>query len=365
MADKNFYPEYAAQKAVEDLDVVNTFLVSNYFPTDSNFGIFPGQKVLVEYREENGKIAPFTSERAGAVLTGRDGYEAFEYSPANIAIKKVMTYDDLMVRGFGEDVYSTKDPVTRQQALLTRDMQDLSDRISRREELMAADVMLNNALTIADHIDGKTATSDDTVYFYNKTKGNTAKWSVAEPWGEDVDILAELGMWLEDAEEQGIAVDHILCAPDVARTIQRNKLAKEFFDNDRIDIGSLFPSRVTRGVGAPGTLNVEGWYLPIITYAGSYKDADGKRQRYLPSGTIILTSRNAGRAYYGGKGQINQGSSDFVSVKGPRMPKFLANENDDTRSVQLSSRPFFAPNTKNAFISANVFEETKDEDDGD
>lgn len=55
---------------------------------------------------------------------------------------------DMMRRGFGENVYSQRSPEERTQELRARDMADLIDSCVRREEWMAAQVLLNGSCQI-------------------------------------------------------------------------------------------------------------------------------------------------------------------------------------------------------------------------
>ena len=60
--------------------------------------------------------------------------------------------DDLNKRGFGK-LSLPSSPEQRQAALIFRDMQELDDMIARREEAMAAELLLNNKLVMKHYAD--------------------------------------------------------------------------------------------------------------------------------------------------------------------------------------------------------------------
>lgn len=349
MAD-NFYSDIAIQKASECIKPKPGFLVDNFSSLDTERGIFPRSEVLIQYRDIDSVQAPFVSERQAAPVVEREGYEMITYKPARIALSRQLTYDELTVRSFGEDVYSHVDPATREGILLRDDMQQLSDRISVTEETMLADLMLNNAVTVSDRINGK-VTDTDVVKFYEGDV-NPARKSLGTLFDDaNAKPIDAIGALLEEAEQEGIMPTTLLCSPKVARTIRANKQAQDLFDNRRITIGELFSDKVTTGAANVGTLVIDGFEINIVTYALTYLALDGTRKRYIPEDMAILCDTDSAEWYYGGEGSIEQGSNSFVTKEGQRIAKFLADPRDNTRTITVSSHPLVVPKQKNCFIS--------------
>ena len=140
----NFLDNYVLMAIAEELVPQTSFFKDRYFPTGAN-DLFASDKVLTEYRKGDRRMACFVAPRAGDIPVGRRGYSIHEYQPAYIAPSRVLTIDELSVRGFGEAMYPGSTPAERAARLLLDDMQDLDARIRRREEWMAAQPMINNA----------------------------------------------------------------------------------------------------------------------------------------------------------------------------------------------------------------------------
>ena len=152
----NFFETHNLLMAVEQLTPPTTFLRDRYFPTNDATDVFATNDVLVEYKDGSKRVAPFVAPRKGGVTILRSGYEVLRFEPPFVAPRRMLTIDDLNKRGFGEALLSTLTPEQRQRALVLKDVQELSDMITRREEAMAAEVMQTNGCImkhIADDVD--------------------------------------------------------------------------------------------------------------------------------------------------------------------------------------------------------------------
>ncbi len=109
MSELNFFDNYIMQAIVEEIVPQQTFFRSRYFPTGGG-DIFKADKVLIEYRRGDRRIAPFVAPRVGDIPVSRRGYEVREFQPAYIGISRLLTIDDLKKRGFGEAIYPGSDP---------------------------------------------------------------------------------------------------------------------------------------------------------------------------------------------------------------------------------------------------------------
>lgn len=137
---------------VEEIVPKQTFFKDRYFPTGDD-DIFASDKVLTEYRNGDRKMAAFVSSRAGDIPMERRGFEIHEYQPAFIAPSRLLTQDDLRKRGFGEAIYANSTPAQRAARLQRDDLSDMDIRITRREEWMAVQTMINNSCTMQSYID--------------------------------------------------------------------------------------------------------------------------------------------------------------------------------------------------------------------
>ena len=151
-AELNFFDTYILMAIVEEIVPKQTFFKDRYFPTGDD-DIFASDKVLTEYRNGDRKMAAFVSSRAGDIPMERRGFEIHEYQPAFIAPSRLLTQDDLRKRGFGEAIYANSTPAQRAARLQRDDLSDMDIRITRREEWMAVQTMINNSCTMQSYID--------------------------------------------------------------------------------------------------------------------------------------------------------------------------------------------------------------------
>jgi hypothetical protein len=105
--------------AIQAMPTHRTFLRDRYFPTTAPVNgvsedIFPGEEVLVEYRNGSKKIAPCVMPRKGGITIEREGYKTFSYVPPFIAPQRPLTIDDLNKKGFGEQLFQNVTPQQRQ-----------------------------------------------------------------------------------------------------------------------------------------------------------------------------------------------------------------------------------------------------------
>ena len=350
----NFYETHTLLMAVEQLTPANSFLRDRYFPTNVASDVFATDDVLVEYKDGSKKLAPFVAPRKGGVAILRNGYKMERYTPPFVAPKRALSFDDLNKRGFGEALYSKLTPAQRQQTLILKDADELGELITRREELMAAETLLNNGCVMKHIADDADINDEMEIRFYDGEQ-NPAFFTPSVKWSDpNANIIADLGIMIRMLTSKGLRATELVCAPDVADAIVNNEQIKELLNNRRYEIGSVEPETLAAGAAIVAKLNIGGRIISVISYDETYTDDDGNDKQYIPAGKCILTAPACGRTLYGAVTQVEQADGEFHTYAGKRVPKYLANAEGNTRSLTISSRPLLIPNHKNAFIAADV-----------
>lgn len=350
----NFFDTHTLLMAVQQLTPATSFLRDRYFPTNAASDIFSTDDVLVEYRDGSKKLAPFVAPRKGGVSVLRKGYTVERYTPPFVAPKRPLTIDELQKRGFGEALYSQLTPEQRQQVLLLKDADELSELITRREEAMAAEIMLTNGC-VMKHIADDVAEGDEMEIRFYTGDANPAQYTPGVKWGAaGAKILADLGVMARMLTKKGLGAADLVCSPDVADTIINNDEIQKQLDNRRYELGDVKPEMLPAGAAVMARLNVGGRIISVISYDETYTDDNGVDQLYIPSGKCILTAPGAGRTLYGAVTQVEQSDGAFHTYAGARVPKYYSDAKGNTRSLTISSRPLLIPNHKNPFIVADV-----------
>lgn len=340
--------------AIEQLERPVTFLRDRYFPTNEATDIFNTDDVLVEYREGSKKLAPFVAPRKGGVTILREGYNMERFTPPFIAPRRSLTIDDLNKRGFGEALYSTLTPAQRQNALLLKDADELSDMISRREEAMAAEVLQNNSC-IMKHIADDADKGDDLYIQFYDGDVNPAQYAPANPWTADYEyIIDDIAVMIRMLVSRGLPAEELLVAPDVGDAILSNKTIQKLLDIKNYDIGRVNPEQLPDGVSRIARLNVRGRMIDVLCYEESYTDDNGVDKPFILPGNAIMTAPAIGRTLYGAVTQLEQIDGQFHTYAGRRVPKYLSNADNNTRSLTVTSCPLPIVNNKNPFVKAKV-----------
>ena len=178
----NFFDNVILQAISEEIVPKVSFFKDRYFPTGAG-DIFKANEVLTEYRSGDRKLAAFVDQKAGDIPIGRRSYEVHSYKPAYIAPSRLLTLDELTKRGFGEALYPGMDEAQRAARLLADDMNDMENRIARREDWMAAETMIGNGCVMQEYIDGATKGDSLVVKFYDGTSDHT--YTASKKWNEN------------------------------------------------------------------------------------------------------------------------------------------------------------------------------------
>lgn len=341
----------------EAIPRATSFLKDRYFPTNAMTDIFNTDDVLVDYKDNGKKAAPFVSPVLAGVVMARQGFKTSKFTPPLIAPARKLTLDDLKQRGFGEAVFSGVSEADRARLLTLRDLQELDKMTTRREEIMAAETMINSKCVmkhITNETNPETGTEDKEIKFFDgDTNPNqytpTTAWNAA-----GAKILQDLNLMVRMLTDKGLPAEDLIVAGDVADTIINDPTLQKLLDNRSMNLGGISPLELPAGAAHIGTLNVYGKMIKIIAYTETYEDDAGKIQPYMPSGTVILTAPACGRGLYGSVTQLEIEDNDYHTYPGRRVPCFRVDFNTNTRKVVLSSAPVLIPRTLGSWVSASV-----------
>lgn len=340
--------------AVNQLTPPTSFLRDRYFPTNDVTDIFSTTEVLVEYREGNKKLAPFVSPRKNGITILRDGYGVKSYAPANIAPKRPITIDDLARKGFGEALFSNLSPEQRQMALILADINDMSDMITRREETMAAETMLNNGCVMKHYADKGDEYEEKEIRFYNE-ESNPAVYTPSTDWSSPTaDVIGDMHQMIRFLTSKGNAATDVILGAKAAEAFLNNDGIQKLLDLKNYNIGSVDPVELPVGAARIAQLNIMGHKVDVFTYDQTYENDKGQDTPYIPEKKVIVSAPGAGRTAYGAVTQVEQSDNLMHSYTGRRVPHYVADANNNTRSVTLTSCPLLMPNKKNPWISAEV-----------
>ncbi len=343
------YQTRTMMAAIEKMKPVRTFFRDTFF---SFVDTQVTESVDVDFKKGKRKMAPFVAPRVGGVTMSRQGFSTRNYKIPRIAPQRVLTKDDISSRAMGENVYSRTTPEERAGQMLGKDLSELDEMITRREEWMCREVLINGKVTMKGIID---ETSDEYIeqeVDYNLTNKETlladAKWDQAT-----ATIYADLKRWrLAVIKSSGRAPNVCIMASDVVDKFIENAKIQELFDKKNIKVGDITPVIQDDAVTFVGKITSLG--LEIYSYDEWFIDDAGVEQPMMPEKTVLLARVGMAKRMYGAITQMDE-SEDFVTIEGERVPKVWADKNNEVKMVKVSSRPLPVPEDIDDWYVAVVY----------
>ena len=333
---------------VERLPRRRTFLRDTFFRSTETF---PTETVEFDIVKGGREIAPFVHPKLGAPVIANQGFATKEYKPPLVMESTVTTAEDLMTRQPGEHIYSGRTPAARALQKLSRDMRQLEEMITRREEWMAAKTLFTGKIPVI----GESLNEEiDFNFTHSVTLTGAAKWDASSP-----DILGELEDWAETIRKDGYTNPNIVVMDRAAASaLVNNAKIMALLDVRNYELASIAPRELPNGavwIGRYGKLNLD-FYQYNDWYVDNWTDPDHPTtQQLVPAGTAAMLSTEARFSMLrGAVTYIPYGSEDFVTQEGDRIPQAWVAHNPDRKFVALTSRPLTVPHEVDSWLVAKV-----------
>lgn len=322
---------------------VTTFIRDTFFP---GLQTFPTKHVLMDFKKNKQRVAPFVAEGSKPINIRRDGYQTEVYTPPFINISAPYDVDLLQTRMPGEGVFNSGiTPAERALLHMQNDYNELDDMITRSEEVMTSELLQSGIVTVTGYIDDTaTKVRTDRIDFgfdnvVNLTGGDQWNQSTSKKY----DDLYEAVTLVRKA---GYNPERVVLGEQAAR----NLLADEAFMNKYMDkryaqFGAINPQlnlQNGNGYAYIGRLTELG--IDLYQYIAWYwDDATENLKPYIEPHKVIVGTPNLGEMLYGAITQIPEDSINFVTIEAPRVSKVTVDRNADTKSLILKSRPIPKP----------------------
>jgi len=343
------------------LDTVNQFKRPKRFLLDMffrGFKQFDTKTVDIDIYKGKRRMAPFVSPVLEGKVMERLGYSTNSYTPPYIKPKRPTQAGDLLNRPAGTVVYpGAQTAGDRAAALLTKDLTELMDGITRREEWMAASALTTGKINVVgdgvnDLIDFQMAATH-----LVDLDGN-ALWSATETSDPVADLQAWCLLTLKDA---GFSCNTIVMDPDAWKLFINHLKVKgntDLLSRFKIQTGQIDPQQMDDGIAFCGTINDGIVFADIYVYAEWYiDDQDNDTEKpILPSGTVICGNPRAQNTKLYGAIQDMKALQELggTLIAAPFYPKTWITEDPSVQWLMLQSASLPALNQPDAFVSALV-----------
>lgn len=339
-------PEVLA-KAVSVVPTASTFFKDTFFKSRHTN---PTLKVRADFYKGKRRVAPYVSDNKAAGITEKIGYTTEDFTTPLVKVKDVTNIDDIIKRGFGENLYAGVTPQERAYQELLRTLKDFNDQITRREEISCAQAML----------EGKVIVKGDDVD-YEIDFGFTNKGTVSKLWdaaGSTADPLADLREMAFACMKNGYRKPNI-CVMERSAYDAFIKRCMEigYLDNTHFLNLMISPRVESENVTFHG--RIAELDLDIYTYDEWYiDDWSGEapiEKSIMPKGKILLASTNVGFSIeYGVLTFTNADTKDFYSVMNTRAADSWITKEPDSRILTLNSRPLPIPTEVDSWYVGTV-----------
>ena len=328
----------------------NPVLVNTFFPKPVTF---PTTVVDVDYTKGGRQLAPFVVPGSKGVNMGREGFTTKSYKPPMMRPKRNLSADDLAKRMAGESIISTRTPAERAQEYRAKDLVELTDMCVRREEFMAAQLLINGSYDVEGYADDGVKKLIDTISFnftQKTTMSGTDMWTDAnaDAYGQ----IETASMTIR--KNAGVVPTAMFMSNATSRKLLENKSVYDKLlvpSRDNLALMSIKPVVESPEVVRFGRL--EAMNLDMFTYDGIYVNDAGQATAYLPDGYVIIGVPGKGRRMYGAITQMEKG--EFNTYEGRYVPKVTFDDEADTSSIIVSSRCIVVPENIDDWYVLKVF----------
>jgi Phage major capsid protein E/Rho termination factor, N-terminal domain len=335
--DPNYEPRTLLEPFLEG-PLVHTFLRDTFF---AGREYPPTSMIEFDFRRGRRKMAPFVAPLIGGKVMERQGYETRFFRAPRIAPARALRTPDLEPRLPGETIYSGRTAADRAAELLAEDSVFLDEAISRREEWMCRQVLVNGSITVTAE-NGYTNLISFLEYGIPAQQASNHE-TVAITWDQATsDPLMDLERArLNTIKASGISPNIALFGNTAKETFIRNANVAKYLDNRRFELGSIAPiiesDSVVRFGMVPG--------LELYHYSEYFEDDAGTLFPMLPDPLVMILSTNVqNKIVYGAFTQLEDvRAKRFQTYQTSRIPLIYGDEEDGQLFYRLTSCPLPMP----------------------
>jgi hypothetical protein len=323
---------------VEQLFPAKTFLRDMFF---KEIKTSEAETVDIDIVKGKRKLAPFVSPLMEGKLVERLGFTTHSIKPAYVKPKMVTTAEDLLKRLPGQTIYGANvSAADRAAQILTADIAEMSDQITRREEWMASCIL--NAGTVTCTGDGINIAVDYLMAADHKitlTGANLWTATTSDPLGDLLDWKRLI------QKDSGLVPDVVVMGATAYKAFINHAKVNEQLNYRRIDLGVINPSALPNGAVYCGYL--QSMQLDVYTYDEYYLNDSSVLTPMMPINKVWMGSTRARMVRH--YGMIRDMAALYAV---PRFPKSWTVEDPSARFVMVQSAPLLAMHQPDAFISA-------------
>lgn len=340
----DIYSTQVLAKVVERLHTPPSFLLDTFFP---NVQTSDKEEIFFDVTDSKPRISPFVSPLLPGKVVDSGGYQTKSFKPAYVKDKRRFDANIPYKRMAGEIIGGSLSPAQRYERALATHLKDQLDNLTRREEVMAAEILRTGKVIVSG--DGYPAQTVD----FGRDAELTKALSGSATWDSSgvnpVDDLEDWAITLQD--KSGVVAKTVVMDPQAWKIFRSNTTVQKYLDIRRgtnntinIDPQIISENEKARYAGSIGD-------FAIWVYNDTYVDDKGATCKLLPEKTVILGSREGleGTRCYGA---IHDEKANWTAQR--YFTKSWIEEDPSVRWLLLQSAPLVVPYRPNASMCVTI-----------
>lgn len=341
----DIFSTHVLAKVVEYLPTPSSFLLDTFFPQVQTSD---KEEIFFDVTSSKPRISPFVSPYMPGKVVDGTGFQTKSFKPAYVKDKRRFDATIPYKRVAGEVIGGNLSPAQRYERAIATTLQDQLENLTRREEVMAAEILRTGQVVISgDGYPSQTVNfGRDASLSKVLTGSNTWTNATAKP-------LDNLETWAGDIQSKaGVVAKTVIMEPEAWKAFRTNpNVEKYLVDLRRGTSNTLNVDPMVRGkndkaryVGSIGDFD-------IIVYNDVYINDAGAETKLLPANTVILGSRDGleGTRCYGA---IRDEKANWTASR--YFTKSWLEEDPSVRWLLLQSAPLVVPYRPNAVSCVTV-----------
>lgn len=331
-------------KVVERLRTPPSFLLDTFFP---NVQTSDKEEILFDVTDSKPRISPFVSPLLPGKVVDSGGYRTKSFKPAYVKDKRRFDANIPYKRVAGETIGGSLSPSQRYERALATTLTDQLDNLTRREEVMAAEILRTGKVVVSG--DGYPAQTVD----FGRDSELTKALSGSATWeSSGVNPLDNLEDWaIAIQDKSGVVAKTVVMDPKAWKVFRSNETVQKYLDIRRgtsnslnIDPSVRSEDVKARYVGAIGDFD-------IYVYNDTYINDNGETAKLLPDKTVLLGSKDGleGTRCYGA---IHDEKANWTATR--YFTKSWLEEDPSVRWLLLQSAPLVVPYRPNASMCVTI-----------
>lgn len=334
------------------VDAPNPFLLSLAFQAEQTFET---EFVAFDKVERARRMAPFVSPYVRGTPMRQAGFATKQFAPPYVKPKHVVDLSRPLRRMPGERLLGDMSPEARYQRVVGDLMKQEDEEIKRREEWMAAQILVNGGLIVEGDNYAPQMVS------FGRPSSHTIQLTGGNAWGQaGISPLGNLETWASLViSDSGYNPNVVIMDPVAANLFRQDSTVLNILNNRvntpigaNFGVGDIKIAGINVGaIGEEVKMLGQIGEFTIFVYNQTYVDSAGNVQTMLPPGTVILLAPQGvqGTRLYGA---IRDPKAGFRAL--PRYPKMWVEEDPAITNIMTQAAPLLVVGWPEASLCANV-----------